>query len=137
MQKTMLHKVFSMSLALLVLLSTFSFKIEAHFCGPKIVDVAVFSKVKPCCNSTLKTVTELQFTKTSCCTNKIISVDGLNQFKVVSFTNDISIEKVFEAASRITSESLQLVESLSSDYFNYSPPDLIMNHLVEHQVFLI
>ena len=54
-----------MALALLVLLSTFSFKMETHFCGSKLVDVAVFSKVKSCCQVAVKTSTDFQFTKKS------------------------------------------------------------------------
>ena len=86
MPKTVTHKVFSMALALLVLLSTFSFKMETHFCGSNIVEVAVFSKVKSCCSAPVNTNSEIQFTKKSCCNNKVVSIDGLKQFKVVSFS---------------------------------------------------
>lgn len=137
MQKTAGHKVFSMALALLVLMSTFSFKIETHFCGPKIVDVAVFSKVKSCCASAIKIDSELQFAKKSCCSNKVVSVDGLNQFKVVSLTTDISVEKVFVTPSRFNNESLQQTVSVAECHPRYSPPDLIMDHQIEYQVFLI
>jgi hypothetical protein len=101
MQKTVSHKVFSITLALLVLLSTFSFKMETHFCGSKMVDVAVFSKVKSCCQVAVKTFTDFQFTKKSCCSNKVISVDGLKQFKVVSFSEELPIEKDFKLPSKL------------------------------------
>jgi len=137
MNKNLLYKVFSMALAFLVLLSTFSFKVETHSCGSNIVDVAVFSKVKSCCASAVKIDSELQFVKKSCCSNKVILVDGLNQFKVVPFTADISVEKVFVASSTFNCEALQRIVSVAEYHPGYSPPDLIVDHQIEHQVFLI
>ena len=44
----MLHKIFSLSMALLVLMSTVSVTIEKHFCGDHLVDVAIFSDAEKC-----------------------------------------------------------------------------------------
>jgi hypothetical protein len=137
MYKNVIHKVFSMLLAFLVLLSTFSFKVETHFCGPNLVDVAVFSKAKSCCDSAVKMDSELQFTKESCCTNKVVSVEGLNQFKVISLTKDLPIQDSFELPSKFSLEWLVLEDSVASHPPNYSPPDLIMDHQIDYQIFLI
>ena len=137
MQKTATHKVFSMMLALLVLLSTFSFKIEAHFCGPKIVDVAVFSKVKSCCSPTVNANSESQFTKISCCTKRVVSVDGLNQFNVVSSMDELHVVKFFQSLSKFNSNQAFFISLVVDCNPNYFSPDLIMNPQVEHQVFLI
>ena len=126
MQKNLTHKIFSMTLAILVLLSTFSFKIEAHFCEPKIVDVAVFSKVKSCCSPTVNANSESQFTKISCCTKRVVSVDGLNQFNVVSSMDKSPLVKVFQSLSKFKSNQALFI-SLVVDYDpNYFSPDLIM-----------
>ena len=137
MYKNVVHKVFSMLLAFLVLLSTFSFKVETHFCGSNLVDVAVFSKAKSCCDSAVKMDSELQFTKESCCTNKFVSVEGLNQFKVISLTKDLPIQDSFELPSKFSLEWLVLEDSVASHPPNYSPPDLIMDHQIDYQIFLI
>jgi hypothetical protein len=137
MYKNVIHKVFSMLLAFLVLLSTFSFKVETHFCGSNLVDVAVFSKAKSCCDSAVKMDSELQFTKESCCTNKVVSVEGLNQFKVISLTKDLPIQDSFELPSKFSLEWLVLEDSVASHPPNYSPPDLIMDHQIDYQIFLI
>lgn len=137
MRKIVTYKVFSMTLAFLVLLSTFSFKMEAHFCGSNIVDVAVFSKVKSCCSVALNTSSEFQFTKKSCCNNKVVSVDGLKQFKVVSFSKKISVKNVFVSPSQLSNETVHLTDSTVDYYSNYSPPDWKLNFQIEHQVFLI
>jgi hypothetical protein len=137
MNKNLLYKVFSMALAFLVLLSTFSFKVETHSCGSNIVDVAVFSKAKSCCDLAVKTDLELQFTKKSCCTNKVVSVDGLKQFKVISLTKDLPIQDSFELPFKFSLELFVFEESAANYYPNYSPPDIIMDHQIDYQVFLI
>jgi hypothetical protein len=137
MKKSVTHKVFSMALALLVLLSTFSFKMETHFCGSNIVDVAVFSKVKSCCTTTKTTTSEFQFIKTSCCNNKVISVDGLKQFKVVPFSVKLPIEKDFKLPSKLYFEPAFFISSIQDVYHNYSPPFRELDFQTQHQVFLI
>ena len=42
------HKIFSVTLALLVLMSTLSFTVEKHFCGDVLVDVSVFTETQKC-----------------------------------------------------------------------------------------
>ena len=137
MQRFVTHKVFSMMLALLVLLSTFSFKMETHFCGSNIVDVAVFSKVKSCCSVTKNTSSELQYTKKSCCNNKVVSIDGLKQHKVVSFSKEIPVKKLFIPPSIYNFVTLRFISSSEDFYPDYSPPDRDLDFQIEHQVFLI
>ena len=118
-------------------LSTFSFKMETHFCGSNIVDIAVFSKVKSCCDSSKNTASQLQFAKKNCCNNKVISVDGLKQFKVVPLSVELPVEKVFIETSVFNFESI-IYTSLAEGYFhNYVPPELEFNFQIQHQVFLI
>lgn len=137
MLKTVFHKVFSMLLALLVLLSTFSFKMESHFCGSKPVDVAVFSKVKTCCKSETITASKLQFTKTSCCNTKVVSIDGLKQFKIVPFLKEFSTDTDFTIPSIFNFDPLLFGFSKAGVIHIYNPPDLVLNLQVQHQVFLI
>ena len=137
MQKTLAYKFFSLTLALLVLLSTFSFKVETHFCGSKIVDIAVFSKVKPCCSPTTPLGSELQFTKNSCCKNKVLSVDGLKQHKIVSVSNELPLMKVFVEPSKFNIEPTLFVFVEADYYSSYSPPGLRTDFQVNHQVFLV
>ena len=137
MLKTISHKVFSMLLALLVLLSTFSFKMESHFCGSKLVDVAVFSKVKTCCNSETTTASKLQITKTSCCNTKVLSIDGLKQFKIVPFLKEFSTNTGFATLSIFNFDPVLFVYSESGAIHYYKPPDLVLDFQVQHQVFLI
>ena len=137
MQKMVSHKIFSMVLALLVFLSTFSFKMQAHFCGSKMVDVAVFSKVKSCCDLLKNTAVQFQFTNENCCSNKVISVDGLKQFKVVPLSVELPVEKNFIAPPIFNAESVTNTYSVEGYLHNYAPPNREFNFQIQHQVFLI
>ena len=137
MIKTVSHKVFSMVLALSVLLSTFSFKMETHFCGSNIVDVAVFSKVKSCCKSETNPESQLHFTKKSCCNNKVAYIDGLKQFKIVPFLKEFSTAIDFSTPSIFNFESDLFISSLEKTIQNYIPPDPELDFQVHYQVFLI
>lgn len=137
MQKTIAHKFFSLTLAFLVLVSAFSFKIETHFCGSKIVDVAVFSSVKSCCSATPSLGSEFQFTKNSYCKNKVLSVKGLKHYKIVSLSIELPVVNVFLEPSKFYIEPLFFDFSDSDYYSSYSPPDLVIDFLVDHQIFLI
>ena len=137
MQKMVSHKIFSIALALLVFLSTFSFKMQAHFCGSKMVDVAVFSKVKSYCDFSKNTAAQLQFTNENCCSNKVISVDGLKQFKVVPLSVELPVEKNFIAPLVFNAESVTNTSSVEGCLYNYAPPNREFNFQIQHQVFLI
>ncbi|TDQ32860.1 HYC_CC_PP family protein [Zeaxanthinibacter enoshimensis] len=46
--KKIAHKISALSLALLVLFSTFSFTVDFHYCGNHLMDVAFMSQVEAC-----------------------------------------------------------------------------------------
>lgn len=131
--KAILHKVFSVNLALLVLFSTVSFTIEKHYCGDVLVDVSVFTEAKKCGMEAL----EILQNKT-CCKDEIAVVKGQDELKVSLF-EDLNIE------------DQQFVALFAYSYFNgfeslpksivphkdYSPPNLVYDIQVLDQVFII
>ena len=137
MNKFKLHKVFSSLLALLVLMSAFSFKVETRLCGAKLLDIVVASKVNSCCNSPLDKPYEGM--KNNCCKSKVISVDGLNEVDVLSVSSVLPSVNVFEgfikSDTSINFVDFQSFESVS--YPNYTPPDLVYELQIEYQAFLI
>ncbi|WP_417620071.1 HYC_CC_PP family protein, partial [Oceanihabitans sediminis] len=46
--KQLIHKIVSLSMAIVVLFSTMSFTIDMHFCGDTLMDTAIFQQVKTC-----------------------------------------------------------------------------------------
>ena len=137
MVKHFLHKMFSVFLALIVLSSTMSFTIEKHFCGDKLIDVALFSELNKC-NMDSSSIDLGEFVKKMCCKDEVNIVTGQDELLMHDF-DDLSMDiqtALFEVTQSIN--HLVSVELLSKKSFNdYSPPKLIVNRLIVNQNFLI
>lgn len=137
--KNGVQKFSSLILALLVLVSTFSFSIEKHFCGDLLVDLAVFSKVKDCGMSShdMDSMMIAGMLSDSCCTNTQLAIDGQDELKI-SFDNLNFNQQVFVAA--ITFSFIELFDGtleLVIPFKDYSPPILVTDIHLMDQVFLI
>ncbi len=130
------HKLFSISLALLVLLSAFTFSVETRQCSFNLLD-SVVSDIKPCCTH-LPDSTYERLEK-DCCTGKVISVDGLNKVELFSSSSELPRQTLFEYFIRL--ESLlnfnNLQTSQSDIHTHYNPPSIILERQIEYQSFLI
>ena len=132
--KEAFHKVFSISLALIVLFSTVSFTVEKHFCKDTLVDIAIFTEIDNCCD----TIAENNYTKQSCCKDEILVIEGQNEL-IVKTVDDYDFEyqliiTLFESSTN------NLFKGLSQQIIqhkNYSPPNLIVDLQVRNQVFTI
>lgn len=122
-------------MAFLVLLSTFSFVVDMHFCGEMLVDKAVFSKAETCgmaMHSGVEGIAE-----DPCCTNEKIAVEGQDELKLNFEKLDLE-QQVF--LTSFTYSYLDLFEGLpqATDAFrDYSPPLLVSDIQLLDQVFLI
>ena len=137
MIKQILHKIFSVSLALIVLCSTVSFTIEKHFCGDKLIDVSVFTEANKCKMEALEMELE-KITKESCCKDKIDVVKGQDEL-IVKTIDDLDVTQQMFVAT-FTYSYLNLFEGLPQlviPHKNYSPPILVTDLQVLDQVFLI
>lgn len=131
------HKIFSVTLALLVLMSTLSFTVEKHFCGDVLVDVSVFTETQKCGMESYE-MEQASITKKHCCKDEIEIIKGQDKLKVSSF-NDLKLQQqLFFTA--FTYSYLNLFESLplqNIPHKNYSPPNLVYDIQVLDQVYLI
>tara|TARA_B110000444_G_C18517472_1_gene445083 strand:- start:84 stop:497 length:414 start_codon:yes stop_codon:yes gene_type:complete len=137
MNKFKFRKVFSSFLALLLLISAFSFKVETRLCGAKLFDTVVASKVNSCCNSPVDKPYEGM--KNNCCKSKVISVDGLNVVDVLSVSSVLPSVNVFKGFIK-SDTSINFVDFQSSEsvsYTNYTPPDLVYELQIEYLTLLI
>lgn len=133
MIKTVLHKISALGLAMLVLLSTFSFTIEKHFCGDFLIDTAVFSKVERCGGESSET-----YVKKPCCKDVIDVVEGQDELQTVSL-DDLEIHQQLVLQAYIVSY-VNLFEGLPQYYIPhkaYSPPNLVLDIQVLDEVYLI
>ena len=131
------QKLFSLTLALLVLLSAFTFSVETRQCSFKLSDSITVSKTKPCCTHLLDSSYELL--EKDCCTGKIISVDGLNKVELFSSSSELPRETLFEYFLRLESllsfNNLQTTQSVI--HIHYNPPSIFFERQIEYQSFLI
>jgi hypothetical protein len=131
------QKSVSTVLALLVLVSTFSFTVDKHFCGSFLVDQAVFSKALSCgMDMHSHSETDLM-DQDNCCRNQNISVNGQDELKI-SFNSMDFDQQVFIAA--FTFSFNELFKGLPQQvipYKNYTPPLIVKDIPVLNDTFLI
>lgn len=136
--KQVLHKSFSITLAILVLFSTVSLTVEKHFCGDNLIDVALFSNAKTCGMEMEKTTVETSKKKKPCCTDEIEVVQGQDVLKFSSF-EDLDFEQQLFLASFVYSYT-NLFEGLPEQIIphkDYSPPNIIVDLQLVNDTFLI
>ncbi|WP_460218039.1 HYC_CC_PP family protein [Psychroserpens sp. MEBiC05023] len=137
MLKQIFHKIASVTMAILLLLSTVSFTVEKHFCGDVLIDVAVLGDVEKCAMEAFE-IEQEQITKKSCCKDTLDVVEGQNQLTVKSF-DDLEFEQQLFLSAYVQSFS-KLFEALPLQvvpHQYYSPPKLIADICLLDQVFLI
>ena len=137
MIKIFLHKTFSVTLACLVLFSTLSFTVEKHYCGDKLIDVAIFSKVDSCVPE-MELVTINTVEKKHCCKDEIQIFKGQDKLNKTSF-EDLHFDHQFYL-SAFTYSYMNLFEGLPElviPHKNYTPPNLVADIQVLDQVFII
>ncbi|WP_298342070.1 hypothetical protein [uncultured Algibacter sp.] len=133
MLKQLLHKGFSISLALIVLFSTVSFTIEKHYCGDVLVDVSVFYEAEKCGMEAIELAQ-----KKSCCKDEIDIVEGQDELKISSF-EDLEFEKQQFLSAFIYSyiNGFESLPKQTIPHKDYSPPNLVADIQVLDQVFII
>ncbi len=137
--KNGIQKFSSLILALLVLVSTFSFTIEKHFCGDFLVDQAVFFKVKDCGMSAhnMDAMMGSEMSSDSCCTNTHLAIEGQDELKI-SFDTLNFDQQIFVTAFTISFiELFEGTPELVIPFKDYSPPLLVTDIHLMDQVFLI
>lgn len=131
------QKSVSTVLALLVLVSTFSFTVDKHFCGSFLVDQAVFVNASTCgMDMHSHSGTDLM-AQENCCSNQNISVEGQDELNI-SFNSITFEQQVFVAAFAFSfNELFQGLAEKVIPYKNYTPPLIVKDIPVLNENFLI
>jgi hypothetical protein len=131
--KAFLNKSFSITLALLVLISTVSFTIEKHFCGDVLVDISIFTEVDKCAMETLEILQ-----KKTCCKDEIEIIQGQDELKFSAFEDFNFEQQQFLSAFAFSYVNLFIgLPKQSIPHKDYSPPNLVADIQVLDQVFII
>ena len=131
------HKIFSVAMALLVLMSTISFTMEKHFCGETLIDVAIFSKAITC-GMDMEAVSKISSEKKSCCKEELEIVKGQDKLKKASF-DELDYDQQFFLSALVYSFTDLFEGSIKQvvPHKDYSPPSLVTDIQVLDQVFII
>lgn len=132
------HKAFSVAMAFFVLFSTLSFTMEKHFCGDTLIDVAIFSNAATCGGMELEADSFSSVDQDACCKDEIEILKGQENLKKVVFEDLQFEQQVF--LSIFSYSYFNLFDGLSEriiPHTNYSPPHLVADFRVLHQVFII
>ena len=87
--KKVFHKISAISLALLLLVITTSWKVEKHYCMGHLIDVAFFVPADTC-GMDMSTTGDDETIQKSCCDDTVIAVEGQNDVK--PSIHDINLE---------------------------------------------
>jgi hypothetical protein len=137
--KAIFHKIFALSMALLLLLSIVSWKVEKHYCMGRLIDVALFAEAESCGMDALGFDQEegLKQVRQSCCDDEVIIIDGQDELHLLANDLEISQQSFFIAFAETNYIiSLNLAEQpLLNEY--YPPPIIVTDIQLLDQVFLI
>jgi hypothetical protein len=133
--KSFLIKIASSFTAILVLLSTFSFTVEKHYCGDFLVDVSFIGSADDC---GMKMETTLISKTKDCCKNEVHKIEGQDELQQSSdFKFDFKNQQ-FLTAFFISHKDLFIdSQSNKTNYKDFSPPEIPSDYRVLYQVFLI
>jgi len=139
--KEALHKIISMSMALIVLLSTMSFSVDMHYCGDHLVDFSMFDKVDTCMMKAKMSKTssscEIMEMEKSCCSDIEVTIEGQDDLKI-SFDNLSFEQQQFVYSFAYSFINLfDAVDENITPFRDYVPPPLLRDVQILDQTFLI
>ncbi len=118
-----------------MLCSTVSFKVEKHFCGNALIDVAIFTEAQDCSGINTNSAT---YKKKSCCKHEITVIKGQNELIVKTFSDlDFELQLFIEAFTYSYINLFEGLPQLVIPHKDYSPPNLVTDIQVIDQIFLI
>ncbi len=137
--KTIFSKILVSVLSVIVVFSTFSFTVDGHYCGNRLVKFAIFTQADSC-NDNMESGSEdaedIQFSKEPCCKNitKIIEGKELDTNKVAQ--KIIKKQQLFLTTYLYTYLDFDS-KSESFIYKDYSEPLLKVNRTILFENFRI
>jgi hypothetical protein len=133
--KPILIKIASSIIAFLVLLSTFSFTVEKHYCGDFLVDVSYLGSADGC---GMKMDTTLISKTKNCCKNEVHKIEGQDELQQSSdFKFDIKNQQFLTTFFICYKDSFIEDQTNKTNYKDCSSPEIPKDYRVLYQVFLI
>ncbi len=136
--KNSIRNISVIFMAMIVLFSTLSFTIDMHYCGDRLVDLALFKEAKTCgMNLQSNKIATCSVTKKSCCSDKELTFEGQNELK--HSVDKITMEQQVFVASFCFSYAIlfQDTENETLNFTEYPPPLMVKDIYLLNETFLI
>ena len=133
----------SMAMAVLVLISTLSVRVEKHYCGEHLVDVAFFIEAENCGMEASDKVLEASeedsiLIKKSCCKDVVDLHEGQDELSLEKTKEFNRYQKVFRLSFTYAFSGLDSLEPENNTPFDhYSHPRFVWDLQILNEVFLI
>lgn len=137
--KNFFHKVLSMLLAFVVLISTMSFTLNMHYCGETLVATSFFESVESCGMeiAKLKLPKGCSMEKPDCCKNEQSLIKGQDELKLnfdkLSFDQQIFVVAFFHTYSAFFESAEEVIPSIP----HYPPPNIVRHIYKLDESYLI
>ena len=132
--KQRFSNIASFLLALLVLFSTFSFKVEKHFCGEFLMDISFIGDADDCGMHMEKVSAK----KKNCCKDEVHYIEGQDELQQTSVDEFNFSKQQFLVCFYVSYIDFFIEnESKKTTYKDSSPPDIPIDYQVLYQSFLI
>ncbi len=133
--KSLAHKIFVTTMALLLLLSTVSWTVDKHLCMGRVMDISFFAEAEGCGMEMADQFFDTE--KNHCCDDETFTIEGQDALKLT--WDDLQLEQqVFLVA--FAQSYYHLFTSLEQPpvpFTQYPPPLLVQDLNILHEVFLI
>ncbi len=136
--KSIFQKVFSIAMALLLLVSTVSWTIGMHYCGKALVDIAFFEHAERCGmdQPSNKNSESVEWSIKSCCAYELAVIVGQDDLTTSQVECSI-VQHYFFSPSKTDYTLFAGSDAKLASYDIYVPPVLVRNVQVLNQVFII
>lgn len=137
--KAVVQKFIAFAMAVLLLASTTSWKVEKHFCMGHLIDVAFFLEADDCGMSVARNTDGEEVTQdeNSCCSEEVVFIDGQDDLKASYDAIDLKQQTFFVAFAYSYLNFFNGPDVKIPPNKNYPPPILIKDIQLLDQVFLI
>jgi len=136
MKSYVFTKIVSTLMAFVVVMASFSFKIEKKYCDSNLIEVSVISATASSCCVVAKDG-QLKLANKPCCSSLSLVVEGFNNYQLL-FSTSLYLISALEIIPSIELPVEFILETTVKHYYtNYNPPPLIADIQVWNQIFLI
>ncbi|MCI2229167.1 hypothetical protein MC378_08310 [Polaribacter sp. MSW13] len=133
--KQFFSKIASITLAFLVLFSTFSFTVEKHYCGDFLMDVSFVGDLDDC---GMKMDAKEVVKKTNCCKDEVHKIEGQDKLQSNKIEKITFEKEQFLVAFVFSYKDLFVASTTVNNFYkDFSPPDTRLDYQVLYQTFLI